>query len=55
MLAAIGLILVLKQLPHAVGYDADPEGDFAFAQGDGHNTFSRAVLLARGHHCRAPC
>jgi MFS superfamily sulfate permease-like transporter len=40
MLAAIGLILVLKQLPHAVGYDADPEGDFAFVQGDGHNTFS---------------
>jgi len=40
MLAAIGLILVLKQLPHAVGYDADPEGDFAFQQGDGHNTFS---------------
>jgi MFS superfamily sulfate permease-like transporter len=40
MLAAIGLILVLKQLPHAVGYDADPEGDFAFAQRDGHNTFS---------------
>lgn len=40
MLAAIGLILVLKQLPHAIGYDADPEGDFAFAQGDGHNTFS---------------
>ena len=40
MLAAIGLILVLKQLPHAVGYDADPEGDFTFAQRDGHNTFS---------------
>jgi SulP family sulfate permease len=40
MLAAIGLILVLKQLPHAIGYDADPEGDFAFLQPDGHNTFS---------------
>jgi MFS superfamily sulfate permease-like transporter len=40
MLAAIGLILILKQLPHAVGYDADPEGDFFFAQRDGHNTFS---------------
>lgn len=40
MLAAIGLILVLKQLPHAIGYDADPEGDFKFAQRDGHNTFS---------------
>jgi carbonic anhydrase len=40
MLAAIGLILILKQLPHAVGYDADPEGDFSFAQADGGNTFS---------------
>lgn len=40
MLAGIGLILVLKQIPHAVGYDADYEGDFAFGQMDGHNTFS---------------
>ncbi len=30
MLAAIGLILILKQLPHLVGYDADPEGDESF-------------------------
>ena len=43
MLAAIGLILVLKQLPHAVGYDRDPEGDFSFAQPDGHNTFSELM------------
>ena len=43
MLAAIGLILVLKQLPHAVGYDADYEGDFAFSQSDGHNTFSELL------------
>lgn len=43
MLAAIGLILVMKQLPHAVGYDADPEGDFAFAQADGHNTVSELM------------
>ncbi len=40
MLAAIGLILVLKQLPHAVGYDADYEGDFSFGTAFGHNTFS---------------
>ncbi len=40
MLAAIGLILILKQLPHAVGYDADYEGDESFWQPDGHNTFS---------------
>lgn len=40
MLAAIGLILILKQIPHAIGYDGAPEGDFKFEQGDGMNTIS---------------
>ena len=40
MLAAIGLILILKQFPHLVGYDANPEGDESFAQGNQENTFS---------------
>ncbi|MFN7120157.1 MAG: SulP family inorganic anion transporter [Saprospiraceae bacterium] len=40
MLAAIGLLLILKQIPHAVGYDKDYEGDESFIQPDGHNTFS---------------
>jgi len=40
MLAGIGIIIILKQLPHAVGYDADFEGDEAFFQTDGNNTFS---------------
>jgi len=40
MLAAIGLIIILKQIPHALGYDKDYEGDMAFAQADGHNTFT---------------
>ncbi len=40
MLAAIGIILILKQIPHAVGYDADATGDFKFVQKDGHNTLS---------------
>jgi MFS superfamily sulfate permease-like transporter len=40
MLAGIGVILILKQLPHAVGYDADFEGDESFLQPDGSNTFS---------------
>jgi carbonic anhydrase len=40
MLAAIGIILILKQIPHAFGYDADSEGDFAFLQADNSNTFS---------------
>src|SRR6478735_4842506 len=40
MLAAIGLILILKQFPHLIGYDANPEGDESFSQADGDNTFS---------------
>jgi SulP family sulfate permease len=40
MLAAIGIILIMKQFPHAVGYDADFEGDEGFNQADTHNTFS---------------
>lgn len=40
MLAGIGVIIFLKQIPHAFGYDKDPEGDFAFNQVDGENTFS---------------
>ena len=30
MLAGIGVLIALKQIPHAFGYDMDPEGDFAF-------------------------
>jgi len=40
MLAAIGIILILKQLPHLVGYDRDFQGDEAFSQMDRKNTFS---------------
>jgi MFS superfamily sulfate permease-like transporter len=40
MLAAIGLILILKQIPHALGYDVDAMGDETFLQADSHNTFS---------------
>jgi MFS superfamily sulfate permease-like transporter len=40
MLAAIGLILILKQIPHALGYDRDYEGDENFFQPDGENTFT---------------
>jgi MFS superfamily sulfate permease-like transporter len=40
MLAGIGIIIILKQLPHAFGYDADFEGDQSFVQNDGSNTFS---------------
>ena len=40
MLAAIGITLILKEIPHAVGYDKDFFGDESFIQTDGHNTFS---------------
>lgn len=40
MLTGIGIIIILKQIPHFFGYDKDPEGDFAFNQMDGHNTLS---------------
>lgn len=40
MLAAIGLILIMKQLPHAVGYDADAESDLSFLEDDSHTPLS---------------
>jgi len=43
MLAAIGIILILKQLPHLVGYDKDFSGDETFIQIDAHNTFSELI------------
>ena len=43
LLASIGIILIIKQIPHAMGYDADPEEDFSFIQADGENTFSTLI------------
>lgn len=40
MLAGIGIIIILKQLPHAVGYDSNFEGDQSFFEMDGGNTIS---------------
>lgn len=40
MLSAIGLILILKQFPHLIGYHADFEGDESFSQRNSENTFS---------------
>jgi MFS superfamily sulfate permease-like transporter len=40
MLSGIGIIIILKQIPHALGYDKDAFGDFQFFQMDGHNTIS---------------
>lgn len=45
MLSGIGIIIVLKQIPHAFGYDADYEGDLTFSQADGHNTISELFYM----------
>lgn len=45
MLAAIGIILILKQIPHMVGHDEDYEGDLDFNQSDGYNTFTELLHL----------
>jgi MFS superfamily sulfate permease-like transporter len=45
MLAGIGIIIILKQLPHAFGYDSDFEGDQSFIQSDGSNTFSSLLSI----------
>lgn len=43
MLAAIGVIIFLKQIPHALGDDLDFEGDLTFFQPDGSSTFSEII------------
>ncbi|HHP7243032.1 MAG TPA: SulP family inorganic anion transporter [Cyclobacteriaceae bacterium] len=50
MLAAIGLILILKQIPHALGDDRDYEGDESFYQPDGENTFTEIILAIQNTH-----
>lgn len=48
LLAAIGVILILKQIPHAIGFDGDYEGDMGFLQPDGRNTLTE-IPYALGH------
>jgi len=45
MLSGIGLLIILKQIPHAFGYDRDFEGDTSFLQSDGQNTFSELLNM----------
>ncbi len=43
MLTGIGLLIILKQIPHALGWDKDVEGDLGFVQSDGQNTFTEII------------
>ena len=48
LLAAIGVILILKQIPHVLGHDNDPEGEMSFSQPDSENTFSELLTVMWG-------
>lgn len=50
MLAGIGIIIILKQIPHLVGYDSDPMGDESFDQPDKQNTFTELLLAVQDPH-----
>jgi carbonic anhydrase len=50
LLAAIGVILILKQIPHLVGHDADPEGDMSFFQTDNETTLSELLKIVGDIH-----
>lgn len=40
LLAAIGVLLILKEAPHVLGHDPDPQGEMAFQQVNRENTFT---------------
>lgn len=53
MLAGIGIIIILKQIPHALGHDTDPEGEMSFHQPDEETTFSALSAMLGDIHIGA--
>lgn len=45
MLTGIGIIIILKQIPHFFGYDTEAEGADSFIEKSGENTFSAIVHI----------
>ncbi|MFM9963004.1 MAG: bifunctional SulP family inorganic anion transporter/carbonic anhydrase [Planctomycetaceae bacterium] len=50
LLAAIGVILILKQIPHVLGHDKDPEGEMSFSQPDHENTLTEFYAMLGDLH-----
>jgi len=46
MLTGIGIIIILKQIPHFFGYDAEAEGADSFFEASGENTFSAILNIS---------
>lgn len=53
MLAGIGVIIFLKQIPHAIGYDKDAEGDFFFEEKSGGNSLTSLISAFESIHLGA--
>jgi len=53
MLAGIGVIIFLKQIPHAIGYDKDAEGDLFFQERSGSNTLTSLLSAFENVHIGA--
>ena len=53
LLAAIGIILILKQTPHVIGHDPDSSGHFEFQHQDQQNSFSALVDMVNYLHLGA--
>ncbi len=53
LLSAIGVILILKQIPHLFGHDKDFEGEMSFFQPDKETTFTEIFNLVPNFHTGA--
>ncbi len=53
LIAAVGIILILKQIPHLLGHDTDPLGEMSFWQPDRQNTFSEFLQISGDTHLGA--
>lgn len=53
MLAGIGIIIIMKQIPHAFGHDTIPEGQLEFLQPDGNTTLSSFTVMMVDYHVGA--
>ncbi len=50
LIAAVGIILILKAIPHLLGHDTDPIGEMSFWQPDRQTTFSEFLKISGDTH-----
>lgn len=53
MLSAIGIVIIMKQIPHALGRDVDPEGDLAFVGVMGENSLTEILRALQTYNSTA--